>query len=143
MVRKLLDNVLRDTAQPIIEITDEIRELLNDMLETMEINNGVGLAAPQIGISLQLIVIRVDGITYKLVNPIILKEKGLQSSDEGCLSLPGKVGKVWRPEKVVITALDENGAKIKFTAHKNLARVISHEVDHLNGILFTDKLREF
>ena len=140
MIRELKDDVLKDIANPVEVVNDEIKTLLNDMLETMKANGGVGLAAPQIGISLQLIVIDVGGVIYKLVNPMILKQKGEQISDEGCLSLKGVSGKVYRPEKIVITALNENGEKVKFSVYKDLARVLSHEIDHLNGILFTDKL---
>ena len=140
MIRELKDDVLKSIAKPVEVVNDEIRVLLNDMLETMKTNGGVGLAAPQIGISLQLAVIEVGGVIYKLINPIILKQKGEQISDEGCLSLKGVSGKVYRPEKIVITALNENGEKVKFSAYKDLARVLSHEIDHLNGILFIDKL---
>jgi len=140
MIRELNDSVLRDIVEPIKEITDEIRLLLSDMVETMEDNRGVGLAAPQIGIPLRLVVIKVDYVIYKLINPEIIKARGEQDSDEGCLSLPNTFGKVQRPAKVVIKALDENGKEIKFTGYKLLACVLCHEIDHLDGILFTDKL---
>ena len=142
MIKELFDNVLRDIAKPVVEFNVELKELLNDMLETMEANNGVGLAAPQIGISKQIIVLRFDGITYKLVNPVIIKQEGKQNSEEGCLSLPNVKGRVFRPEKVVVKAQDENGEEVNLIGRYDLARVLSHEIDHLHGILFIDKLRK-
>lgn len=140
MIRELNNNILRKVAEPVKEIINDIKNLLHDMVETMEINHGVGLAAPQIGISLRIVVIKVEDVIYKLINPIIVKETGIQNSDEGCLSLPNTFGKVWRPAKVIVKALDENGKEIKITGYKLLACALCHEIDHLDGVLFTDKL---
>ena len=104
--------------------------------------NGVGLAAPQIGLLKRLIVIDLydDKGPIKLVNPEIIKEKGTQEVEEGCLSFPNKFAKIIRPEEVTVKALNENGKTVKISAKGLLAQALSHEIDHLNGILFVDKI---
>lgn len=141
-VREDGDEILRKRSKEVEKVDDKIRQLLDDMVETMHKYNGVGLAAPQIGILKRLVVIDLydDKGPIKLVNPEIIKEKGTQEVEEGCLSFPNKFAKVIRPEEVTVKALDENGKQIKISAKGLLAQAISHEIDHLNGILFVDKI---
>lgn len=141
-VREDGDEILRKKSREVEKVDDKIRQLLDDMVETMHKYNGVGLAAPQIGILKRLVVIDLydDKGPIKLVNPEIIKEKGTQEVEEGCLSFPNKFAKVIRPEEVTVKALDENGKQIKISAKGLLAQAISHEIDHLNGILFVDKI---
>ncbi len=136
------DEILRKKSRVVEEVDDRIRELLDDMLETMHKYNGVGLAAPQVGILKRVIVIDLyDGNPpLKLVNPVITKAKGEQEVEEGCLSFPNQYAKMVRPEEVVVEALDENGKKVKIKAKGLLAQALSHEVDHLEGILFVDNM---
>ena len=142
IIREDGDEILRKKSREVEVIDDKIREILDDMVETMHKFNGVGLAAPQIGLLKRLVVIDLydDKGPIKLVNPVILKESGEQEVDEGCLSFPNKFAKIIRPEKVTCEALNENGEKITIKAEGLLAQAISHEVDHLEGILFVDKI---
>lgn len=142
VVREDGDEILRKKSKVVEEVNDKIRQILEDMVETMHKYNGVGLAAPQIGLLKRLIVIDLydDKGPIKLVNPEIIKEKGEQEVEEGCLSFPNKYGKIIRPAQVTIIALDENGKEVKINAKGLLAQALSHEIDHLNGILFVDKV---
>ena len=139
-IRENGDKILRKKSKEVEKVDEKIVELLNDMLETMHKYNGVGLAAPQVGILKRVIVIDLyDGNEpLKLVNPVILKTKGKQEVEEGCLSFPNQYAKVVRPEEIVAEALNEKGEKIKIKAKGLLAQAICHEIDHLNGILFVD-----
>ncbi len=139
-IRKEDDEILRKKSKDVDVIDDKVKELIKDMIETMHKYDGVGLAAVQVGILKRIIVIDLydEKPVLKLINPVIIKTKGKQEVDEGCLSFPNKYVKVIRPEEVVVEALDENGKKIKITGTGLLAQAISHEVDHLNGILLTD-----
>ena len=139
-IRENGDEILRKKSKEVEKVDEKIVELLNDMLETMHKYNGVGLAAPQVGILKRVIVIDLyDGNEpLKLVNPVILKTKGKQEVEEGCLSFPNQYAKVVRPEETVAEALNEKGEKIKIKAKGLLAQAICHEIDHLNGILFVD-----
>lgn len=141
-IREDGDEILRKKSKEVEEVNDKIRQILDDMEETMHKYNGVGLAAPQIGLLKRLVVIDLydDKGTIKLVNPEIIKEKGTQEVEEGCLSFPNKYGKIVRPAEVKVKALDENGKEIKISANGLLAQALSHEIDHLNGILFVDKV---
>ncbi len=136
------DEILRKNCRVVEEVDDRIKVLLEDMVETMHEYNGVGLAAPQVGILKRVIVIDLyDGEPpLKLVNPEIVKEKGVQEVEEGCLSFPNQYAKLIRPKEVIVTALNENGEKVKIVAKDLLAQALSHEIDHLNGILFVDKM---
>ncbi len=137
------DEILRKKSREVEVVDDKIRELLNDMDETMHEDNGVGLSAVQVGVLKRVIVIDVkyDGSpSLKLVNPVIVKEKGKQEVDEGCLSFPNEYAKVIRPKEVVVEALDENGKKVKIKADNLLAQALCHEIDHLDGILFVDRM---
>ena len=143
MIRLEGDEILRKKSRPVEKIDDKVRELVKDMIETMHKYDGVGLAAVQVGILKQILVIDTyeEGApVYVLINPEIVKTKGLREVEEGCLSFPNKFAKVKRPEEVVVRALDENGKKIEIKAKELLAQAICHEVDHLNGEVFIDKI---
>jgi peptide deformylase len=138
------DEVLRKKSKPVEMVDDRIRQLLNDMADTMyNTENGGGLAAPQIGILKRLIVIDMGQGLIKLVNPEIIEQEGSQEVVEGCLSLPNTWGKLTRPAKVTVKALNENGEKIILTGTGDLAKCFCHEIDHLEGILFTDLVTEY
>ena len=137
------DEILRKRSREIEIIDDKIKELAQDMLETMHKWDGLGLAGPQVGVLKRIIVIDLyeEGMQFVLINPVIIKEKGVQEVDEGCLSFPNKYGKVERPKEIVVEALDLDGKKVKIKAKDLLAEALSHEIDHLNGVLFTDKVK--
>ena len=135
------DEVLKKVSKPVDVIDDRILTLLDDMAETMYHNDGVGLAAPQIGILKRVVVIDVNdekGL-IELINPEIIHAEGEQCETEGCLSIPGLYGEVKRPEKVIVKALNRKGEEITIEGTKLLAIALCHEIDHLDGILFTDK----
>ena len=138
------DEILRKTAKEVDEVNDKIKELLQDMLETMHKYNGVGLAGPQVGILKRVIVIDLyDGSKpLLLVNPKIIKTKGEQEVEEGCLSFPNEYGKIIRPKEVIVEALNEEGKKVKIVGKDLLAQALDHEIDHLNGILFFDRINK-
>lgn len=138
------DAILRKKSRMVEKVDDKIRQLLNDMADTMyNTENGGGLAAPQIGILKRLVVIDMGQGLIKLVNPKIIKEEGSQEVIEGCLSIPNTWGKLMRPEKLTIQALDENGEEIILIGTGDLAKCFCHEIDHLEGILFTDLVTEY
>lgn len=140
-IRTIGDEILRKQCKPVKEITPRITELLEDMFETMYQSNGVGLAAPQVGILKQIVVIDVeDGNQYVIINPEILETKGSQTGSEGCLSVPGKSGTVTRPEYVKIKAFDEEMKPYELEGEGLPARAICHELDHLMGSLYVDKV---
>ena len=138
------DPILRKRARDIEEIDERINELASDMVDTMHKFDGVGLAAPQVGILKRLIVIDLgdEENIYTLINPVIIKQKGEQIVDEGCLSFPTQYGKVRRPKHVIVEALDINGKKVRIDAKDLLAQALSHEIDHLNGEVFINKVEE-
>ena len=142
IVREEGDEILRKKSREVEQVDDRIRDLLDDMVDTKHKYNGVGLSAVQVGILKRLVVIDLydDKGPIKLVNPVILKTKGEQEVEEGCLSFPNKYAKMIRPAEVVAEALDENGKKIKIKAKGLLAQAICHELDHLDGVLFIDKM---
>jgi len=134
------DEILRKKCREVTEINDKIRTILNDMLDTMYENDGVGLAAPQIGILRRLVVIDIgDGNVYKMINPKIISSSGAVIDEEGCLSVPRKKGDVIRPTNVTAVYTDENGKEKTLEGKDILARCICHELDHLDGILFIDR----
>ena len=141
-IRLSNDEILRKTSREVEEVNDKIRELLQDMLETMHRYNGVGLAAPQGGVLKRVIVIDLyDGSEpLQLVNPKIVKAKGKQEVEEGCLSFPNEYAKLIRPREVVVEALNEKGEKVRIVGKDLLAQALAHEIDHLNGILFVDNM---
>lgn len=142
IVRENGDEILRKKAREVDVIDDKIRQILEDMVETMHQFNGVGLAGPQIGILKRLVVIDIydDNGPIKLVNPRMIEQKGEQEVEEGCLSFPNQYAKLIRPAKVVVEAQNENGETIRIEADGLLAQALSHELDHLEGILFVDKM---
>lgn len=139
-VRQEGDEILKKKSKNVEVIDEKIKELIKDMIDTMHAFDGVGLAAVQVGILKNIIVIDLydEKPILKLINPVITKTKGKQEVEEGCLSFPNKYVKVIRPEEVTVEALDENGKNIKITGTGLLAQAISHEMDHLNGIVLTD-----
>ena len=141
-IRKEGDEILKKKSREVEEINEKIQELIDDMLDTMYEANGVGLAAVQVGILKQVIVIDTGegDEPLILINPKILKEKGIQEVEEGCLSFPNKFAKVERPAEITIEAKNRDGKTIKVKAKELLAQAISHEIDHLNGTVFVDKI---
>jgi peptide deformylase len=139
-IRKEDDPVLRKVSRPVEKIDGKLLNLIGDMLDTMYEAEGVGLAAPQVGILKRVVVIDTyeGNKPYILINPVIIEEKGLQNEIEGCLSVPGVHGKVKRPEYVRVEGLDEKGKRVEYEGTDLLARAFCHEIDHLNGILFID-----
>ena len=138
-VRTIGDDILRKQCKPVKEMTPRTAELIEDMFETMYETNGVGLAAPQVGILKQIVVMDVDdGNQYVLINPEILETSGSQTGQEGCLSVPGKHGTVTRPNYVKVRALDENMEEIILEGTELLARCICHECAHPRGELYVD-----
>jgi len=136
------DEILKKKSKKVEVIDDKIRDLIKDMKDTLKKYNGVGLAAVQVGILKQIVIIQEDeeAPIYVLINPEIISQTGTQTVDEGCLSFPNKFAKIERPEKVKIRALDENGKQIELIGTGLLAQAISHELDHLNGEVFIDKI---
>ncbi|MBQ8426385.1 MAG: peptide deformylase [Clostridia bacterium] len=133
------DSTLRKKSFPVTEFGLKINTLLDDMWQTLKIAEGVGLAAPQVGVLRRVFIIDVDGQKYECINPTIISQSGKQFGDEGCLSVRGKYGKVERPNKVKVRALDRNGKPFTVNAEGFLARAFCHEYDHLDGILYVDK----
>ncbi|MCC5423208.1 peptide deformylase [Clostridium botulinum] len=139
-IRKYGDELLRKKSRKIEKIDDRILTLLEDMVETMYNAEGVGLAAPQVGILKRVVVIDVGEGLIKLINPEIIETEGNQKDVEGCLSVPGEQGEVERPYKVKVKALNEKGEEIVLEGEDLLARAFCHEIDHLDGVLFVDKV---
>ena len=132
------DPILRKTSKEVKEVTPKIRELIDDMLETMYEANGVGLAAPQVGVLKRIVVIDVGEGPLVMVNPQVVKTSGSQTGDEGCLSVPGKAGTVTRPDEVTVRFMGEDGEWYELEGRELLARAICHECDHLDGKLYFD-----
>lgn len=132
------EEVLRKKCREVTEMTPKIQELIEDMLDTMYEAEGVGLAAPQVGVLKRIVVIDVGEGYMVFINPEILETDGEQTGDEGCLSLPGKSGEVTRPNYVRVRALDENMEPFELEGEELLARAICHECDHLEGVLYVD-----
>ena len=141
-IRLSTDEILRKKCKPVVNITPNIITLIDDMAETMYAANGVGLAAPQVGILKRIVVIDVGDGLLELINPEILETSGSQVCDEGCLSLPGYSAPVERPEYVKVKALNRKGEEIIIEGKELLAIALCHETDHLDGILYIDKALE-
>ena len=142
-VRKIGDEVLRKKSRIVDKVDERIKQLLEDMVETMHEENGVGLAAPQVGILKRVIVLDVghpNGV-LKLINPEIIENSGMQQTSEGCLSVPGVNGEVERPFWLKVKGIDENGLEVEYEGDSLFARAVCHEIDHLDGILFVDKIK--
>ncbi len=138
-VLKFPDERLRKKSKEVTDFDDELNSLLDDMRETMYANNGMGLAAPQVGVLIRAIVMDINGCYFELINPKIIAEEGSQTDDEGCLSVGSFSDKVTRPYKITVRAQDRLGYKYEITGEKYFARCVCHEMDHLDGILFIDK----
>ena len=136
--------VLRQKAEDVVEIDDELRVLIADMFETMYAAEGIGLAGPQVGVGKRVMVVDVneeDGRRFALVNPTVVEQsRALEKEEEGCLSIPGVAAHVERPSTVVVEALDETGRPVRIEADGLLARCLQHEIDHLDGVLFIDRI---
>lgn len=137
---KLGDPVLRKTARSVLEFNSRIETLVEDMLETMYAAEGVGLAGPQVGVLKRVCVVDIGSGPIELINPVILEKKGEQQESEGCLSLPGRYDVTSRPMWVKVRAQDRFGKTFTVTGEGLLARAFCHEIDHLDGILFIDRL---
>jgi peptide deformylase len=142
-IRKYGDDILRKKAKNVRVFNNSLTELLADMAETMKAANGVGLAAPQVGILKRAVVIDVGEGLIELVNPRIVHQEGEAVEVEGCLSIPGVLGEVARPQKVKVKAMDREGNPIEIEGEGLLARALCHEIDHLDGVLFIDKVIKF
>lgn len=134
------EEFLRKTSKEVSEITPRILTLIDDMVETMRHANGCGLAAVQVGVLRRIVVIETGEGLFELINPRIVKTSGTQEGVEGCLSLPGKWGITKRPRAVTIRALNRKGEEIEITGYDLLAKAMCHELDHLDGIIYTDKV---
>jgi peptide deformylase len=136
------DEILNKRAREIDVIDDKIKELAQDMLDTMHKWDGLGLAGPQVGVLKRIIVIDLyeENTQFVLINPVIISSKGEQECEEGCLSFPNKFGKVRRPKEIVVEALDLDGKKVRVEGKDLLAQCLAHEIDHLDGHLFIEKV---
>lgn len=136
------DEILRKKSKKVEVIDEKIIELIQDMIETLHKYDGVGLAAVQVGILKQILIIQEaeDAPILVIINPEIISQSGTQVVEEGCLSFPNKFAKIERPEKIKVRALNEKGKKIEITGKGLLAQALSHEIDHLNGEVFIDKI---
>ena len=132
--------ILRQRSNEVGEVDAEVRGLVDDLFETMDVAKGVGLAANQVGVGRRVAVVGVEGERLALVNPVILSAEGKVREEEGCLSMPDAYGEVTRPDRIVLEALDREGKPYRREAGGLLARAIQHEIDHLDGILFIDHL---
>ena len=134
------DPTLAKKSRPVTEVTDRIRTILDDMADTTHAASGVGLAAPQVGVLRRMFIVEVEeGKLFELINPEVIEADGDQYGEEGCLSVPGYVGNVHRPEHVKIRGIDRNGQPVEYEGEGLLARAFMHEYDHLDGILYTAK----
>lgn len=138
-IRLSTDEILRKKSKEVKEITPSVLTLLDDMAETMYEANGVGLAAPQVGILKRIVVIDIGEGLIELINPVVVETKGSQIGSEGCLSIPGASAEVDRPEYVKVEALNRNGEKIVVEGTELTAVALCHETDHLDGVLYIDK----
>ena len=134
------DPVLRKVSRSVLAFDEKLADLLDDMAETMHKADGVGLAGPQVGMLKRICVVDVGDGVIELVNPVIIEAEGNEEASEGCLSSPGNFGIVARPTKVTVRAQDRNGRSFTVTGEGLKARAFCHEIDHLNGILFKDKM---
>lgn len=134
------EEFLRKKSREVTEITPRIKTLLDDMIETMRAANGCGLAAVQVGVLRRIVVIETEEGLFEFINPVIVRKTGIQEGAEGCLSLPGKWGLTKRPKCVTVRALDRDGNEFEVTGCDLLAKAMCHEIDHLDGIIYTDKV---
>ncbi|MEE0945161.1 MAG: peptide deformylase [Clostridia bacterium] len=142
-IRKKGDEILEKVCKEVKVFDERLWTLLDDMYDTMTNSDGVGLAAPQVGILKRAAVIDIGEGKIEIINPVIVSEEGTQNGSEGCLSVPGVFGEVERPQKVTVEAQDRNGNKITVTGEDLLARALCHEIEHLDGKLFLERVTEF
>jgi len=133
------DEILRKKAKPVKEISNGTMTLIDDMWDTLLETNGVGLAAPQVGILRRIVVMEVEEEKYELINPVIVSQEGEWNSEEACLSVPGLCGDVMRPFSIVVEAQNRDGESFTVEAEEYLASVFCHEIDHLDGVIYLDK----
>ena len=138
-IRRAGDPVLKTKAQPVAKVTKPVRQLLDNMVQTMREADGVGLAAPQVGVSLRVIVVDVGDGLIELINPELIETEGCETSTEGCLSVPGYYGDVERYTKIKVKSLTRHGKTVIYEPEGFLARIFQHEMDHLKGVLFIEK----
>ena len=139
-IKKFPDPVLKKISRPVEVFDEDLEKFVNDMFTAMKVHDGVGLAAPQVGVSKRIAVIEYEEKSYVLINPKVIEQNGIQEGEEGCLSFPGIFANVKRPQHVKIEAQDVKGEKNILEAEGYLARAFLHEMDHLNGKLFIDYL---
>lgn len=139
IIIKAPDPILLKKSRPVDKFDDRLFTLLDDMKETLEACNGAGLAAPQVAVLKRVVIVSTDDGYFELINPIIKSSEGEQTGEEACLSLPGKYGIVTRPEKVTVSAYDRNGKLKKYKVKGFTARAFMHEMDHLDGILYSER----
>ena len=142
-IREKGDEILYKKCKAVVKFDEKLNILLDDMYETMQSRDGVGLAAPQVGILKRAVVIDVGDGKIELINPEIVEESGEQTGSEGCLSVPGVFGEVTRPNVVTVKAQDRDGKWFKITGKELLARAFCHEIEHLDGKLFLDRVIRF
>ena len=140
LIRVYGDDILTKKCREVKEMTPRLKELIDDMLETMYDAEGVGLAAPQVGVLRRIVVIDVGEGPIVLVNPRIIEQDGEQEGMEGCLSVPGKIGQVTRPNHVIVEGLDADMNPVRVEGEELLARALCHELDHLEGVVYTSKV---
>ena len=144
-IRRIIDNnnpVIRKISKPITVFDEKLDQLLDDMIETMHKADGVGIAAVQVGVLKRAVIVEINGLHLELINGKILKKNGKQVNEEGCLSVPDRRGYVERPQEITFEAYDRNGYYYKMSVEGPVAMVICHELDHLDGVLYIDKLVE-
>ena len=138
-IRILGDNLLRKRSREVEVIDDRIIDLLDDMEETMRSRDGVGLAAPQVGVLRRVVIVDIGDGLFEFINPEIIEQSGANTMVEGCLSVPDKIGDVTRPTYVKVKAFNRKGEEFLLEAHDYFAKAICHELDHLDGVIFVDK----
>ena len=138
-IRVIGDDLLRKRSREVTEIDDRIIDLLNDMEETMRSRDGVGLAAPQVGVLRRVVIVDVGDGLFEFINPEIIEQSGANTMVEGCLSVPDNIGDVTRPTFVKVKAFNRDGEEFLLEAHDYFAKAICHEIDHLDGVIFLDK----
>ncbi|MDR1538082.1 MAG: peptide deformylase [Clostridiales bacterium] len=141
-IRVIGDPLLQKVSKPVKAIDGRIKQLLDDMHDTMVAAQGLGIAAPQVGVLKRIVLIEYEDERYELINPVILERRGLQAKPEGCLSVPGKNGIVERPEYVKVSAMDRDGNTYTVEGEEIMAVALCHELDHLDGILYPTKALE-
>lgn len=144
-IRKVVirgDEILAKRAREVSDINDHVRMILDDMLDTLHEEMGIGIAAPQVGILKRMFIVELDDVTYELINPEFVEQRGTQFEEEACLSVPGYAGKVERPEYVKIKGLNRFGEPVEYEGEGLLATAFCHEYDHLDGVLYIDKAKD-